>query len=108
MPVNYNDGRPVEAEFFIKWKMRLDPKFGGWRIVPPSAGCWQGQVENTHEIEVLVFQKQIPALREMVMEIGRELGQSRMYFDAPPPSVELIDPETGLDDPEEQVDENDE
>jgi hypothetical protein len=108
VPVNYNDGRPVEPEFFIQLKMALDRQFGGFRIVPPTEGCWQGQVELTHEIEVAVAPKRIPELREVVIQIGRELGQTAMYFDAPPPSVEIIDVATGEDKDNEEEESEDE
>lgn len=91
LPVNYNDGSPVEPEIFIEIKMALDRQFGGFRIVAPSEGSWHGQVEATHEIEVSVEPEEVPALRRLVIEIGRRLGQKAMYFDAPPPTVEIID-----------------
>ena len=92
VPTNYNDGSPVEPEVMIEIKMALDRQFGGYRIVAPTEGSWHGQVEATHEIEVCVLPKNVPKLREVVIEIGRRLGQEAMYFDAPPPSVEIRRP----------------
>ncbi len=97
VPTHYNDGRPVEPEKILLIKKVLDRKFGGCRFILPSEGYWKGQVENTHEIEVAVLQKRIPELRAVVIEIGRDLGQQAMYFDAPAPSVEIIDTKTGRD-----------
>ena len=96
VPVCYNDGRPVEPEKFITIKKTLDRQFGGYRILAPQEGSWQGQIENTHEIEVAVNPRRIPELRKLVLQIGRELEQQAMYFDAPPvPSVEILDTQTG-------------
>jgi hypothetical protein len=102
VPTNYNDGSPVEPEVMIEIKMALDRQFGGYRIVAPNEGSWHGQIEATHEIEVCVLPKNVPKLREVVIEIGRRLGQKAMYFDAPPPSVEIIDMETGRDEGDEE------
>lgn len=33
----------------------------------------------------------VPELRELVYSIGKKLGQKAMYFNAPPPTVELIE-----------------
>lgn len=101
VPVCYNDGRPVEPEVFIEIKQALDRQFGGYRIIPPSEGSWHGQVENTHEIEVLVLPKRVKELREVVIAIGRRLGQKAMLFNAPPPTAEIIDVETGEESAEE-------
>jgi hypothetical protein len=98
VPTHYNDGRPVEPEKMLLIKKVLDKQFGGARFIQPSEGFWQGQVENMHEIEVAVVPKRIPELRAIVIQIGRDLGQKAMYFDAPPvPSVEIIDVESGRD-----------
>ncbi|HEV2973051.1 MAG TPA: hypothetical protein VGY55_24000 [Pirellulales bacterium] len=79
----------------LEIKMALDRRFGGYKMLSPTEGSWHGQVEETHEIEVTVLPKQIPELREVVIAIGKRLGQHAMYFDAPAPSVEIIDVESG-------------
>lgn len=104
IPVCYNDGQPVEPEVFIEIKRALDRQFGGYRIIAPQEGSWHGQIEDTHEIEVVVLPKRISELRALVIAIGKRLGQKAMYFDAPAPSTEIIDVETGEEVPEEQED----
>lgn len=91
VPVNYNDGQPVEPEIIMEIKMALDRQFGGYRMISPQEGSWHGQIEDTHEIEVCVSPKRVPELRGVVCAIGKRLRQKAMYFDSPEPSVEIID-----------------
>jgi hypothetical protein len=104
VPTNYNDGRPVEPEFFHKMHLEIRRAFGAYRVLQPTEGCWEGQVELTIEYEVAVFPRRIPELRALVRRIGKDLGQTAMYFNAPPPTVEIMDVATGED--EEDTAEN--
>jgi hypothetical protein len=98
IPTHYNDGRVVEPEKMMLILGLFDKRFGGCRFIEPSEGHWGGQIEGMHEVEVAVVAKRVPELREIVLAIGRDLGQKQMYFDAPKDAtVELIDVETGLD-----------
>jgi hypothetical protein len=101
IPVNYNDGRPIEAEKIVEIKIRLESAFGAFRWNEPQEGSWRGQVEFTHEVEIAINPRRVPELRALVCQIGRELGQKAMYFDASPPSVEIIDTETEEEEPDE-------
>lgn len=108
LPLAYNDGKPIAPSLFMKFKGEITRQFGAYRIVTEcSEGSWQGQVEGVMEIEVAVTPKRIPQLRALVIEIGKELGQKCMYFDAPQvPTVEIIDTETGeLEEDDEDCDE---
>jgi hypothetical protein len=102
VPVCYNNGSLIEPEKIIAIKSALDRKFGGYRIVAPQEGSWHGQVELTHEFEVDINPRRVSELRELVLQIGRELGQKAMYFDAPPPSVEILDTKTGLEEEDDE------
>ena len=91
VPLSYNDGRPVEAEFFIEMKRALDRQFGGYTILGKREGSWNGQVEQLLEIGVFVSPERVRELRDVVKEIGVRLGQKQMTLDVPPPTTELID-----------------
>ncbi len=96
IPLALNDDTPVSVETFMKIKRALDVQFGGYRVTAECMeGSWQGQVENCMEIEVCVIKKRVPELRQVVLAIGKELGQLAMYFDSRPPTVEILDVETG-------------
>lgn len=91
VPLAYNDGRPVEPEFFDTLYRSLDRQFGGYTIEGVKTGSWHGQVEQSVHITVYVPPDRIDELREVVKEIGRRLDQKQMAFDVSPPTVELID-----------------
>jgi hypothetical protein len=101
VPVADNDGNEFPPELMLKIRMALDRQFGGCRFNSPSKGSWKGQVEYVHEVEVAVLEKRIPALRSLVLEIGKDLGQKAMYFEAGPPTIEIINVETGETDDDE-------
>lgn len=90
IPLKYNDGRDVEPAIIVDFKSQLDRAFGGWTPLGIVEGSWGGQVEPTLYVEVRVFKKDIPRLRQMVVEIATRLGQKQIDFDAPEPSIESI------------------
>ena len=45
----------------------------------------------THAEPVTGQKEKVSLLRDIISLLGRRLGQLAMYFDAPPPSVEIID-----------------
>lgn len=90
IPLVYNDGSEVEPETLIEIRSCFDRQFGGYTILGEQTGSWHGQVEPSMRVEVAVSPNDIPILRKLVMEIGHRLDQEAMYFDAPPPSVEII------------------
>ncbi len=104
IPVADNNGKPFPAETFIKIKLALEKQFGAYKIHGPTEGSWQGQMELTHEIEIAVPARRVAEVRATVRAIGKELGQKSMYFDVSPPSVEIIDVESGEE--EDAGDEN--
>jgi hypothetical protein len=101
IPVCDNDGNEFAPEVIIGIKRRLDERFGAFRFLSPQEGTWRGQVEMTHEVEIALNPRRIPELRELVIQIGKELGQKAMYFDVGPPTVEIINVETGEEEEDE-------
>src|SRR5947209_1824760 len=95
-PLTDNDGRPIHPQVIVDLHRELLREFGGFTIHPTSEGRWQSRAGRVYQEEVLVFEVAAPegkiaALREIVSRLGRQLGQLAMYFDAPAPSVEIID-----------------
>lgn len=66
-------------------------QFGAYTILGVRDGVWEGQAEPSQWIEVAVPMERVPELRELVYSIGKKLGQKAMYFNAPPPTVEIIE-----------------
>ena len=96
LPLTDNDGRPIDPEMIVDLQRKLLAEFGGFTIHPTSQGRWRSQEGRVYQEDVVVYevavpQEKIPALREVVSRLGRRLGQWAMYFDAPPPSVDIID-----------------
>jgi hypothetical protein len=109
IPLAYNSGKLIEPKKFMEIKRKLDMEFGAYRVIDEEQeGSWQGQVENVMELEVAVYKKRIPALKKVVLEIGKDLGQLAMYFKVPSePDVLILDTETG-DEWEDSDEEDDE
>lgn len=95
LPLKYNGGREVEPEVLIGIFQALTRQFGGYTPLSIGEGDWgpQGATEPTLGIEVAVLPERVPELEQVVIAIGKQLGQKQMYFDAPPPSVKFL--ETG-------------
>jgi hypothetical protein len=96
LPLRDNMGQPVEPQVVLDLQRELRENFGGFTINPTSQGQWQSQVGRSYEEEIVEYEvaipeDKVPLLREMVCRTGVRLGQLAMYFDAPAPSVEIID-----------------
>lgn len=96
VPVTDNDGNEISPPILVDLHADLLGQFEGFTIHPSSLGRWrsrEGQVfqEQVVVYEVAVADEAVPVLRDLVCRLGRRLGQLAMYFDAPPPSVEIID-----------------
>lgn len=95
LPLTDNTGQPIAPEVVVDLQRELLDLFGGFTIHPTSQGRWQSREGKVYQDEVLVYEvavpkDKIPLLREAVCQLGRRLGQLAMYFDAPPPSVDII------------------
>jgi hypothetical protein len=95
LPLNYNDGREVEAEVLLEIFRALARQFGGYTPLGTAESGWeqQGGPEPTMGVEVAVLPSRVAELEAVVVAIGKQLGQKQMYFDAPPPSVRFLDTE---------------
>jgi hypothetical protein len=95
-PLTDNEGRPIDPQVIVDLHRELLGHFGGFTIHPTSEGRWQSREGRVYEEEVLVYEVAAPkakvaSLREIASQLGQRLGQLAMYFDAPAPSVEIIE-----------------
>ena len=96
LPLTDNAGQPIEARRILDLHRELHAKFQGFTIHPTSQGRWRSGAGRVYQEEVVDYEVAVPGdkiavLRDMVCRLGRDLGQLAMYFDAPAPSVEIID-----------------
>jgi hypothetical protein len=96
VPLTDNDGQAIDPQVIVDLHRDLLAQFGGFTIHPTSQGRWRSRAGRVYREEVVVYEvavaeDKVPLLREVVCRLGRRLGQLAMYFDAPPPSVEIID-----------------
>jgi hypothetical protein len=96
VPLTDNEGRPIDPLVIVDLHRELLENFGGFTIHPTSLGRWQSRAGRVYQEEVVVYEvavpeDKVPQLRDVVRRLGTRLGQLAMYFDAPPPSVEIID-----------------
>ena len=90
VPLVDNDGNEFEPRKLVTIFSWFDRQFGGYTNLGQMEGSWHGQVEPSIRIEVAVAENRIAQFRDVVCAIGKLLEQEAMYFDAPPPSVEII------------------
>jgi hypothetical protein len=96
VPLTDHDGRLIDPQVIVDLHRELLGHFGGFTIHPKSQGRWQTRAGRVYQEEVVVYEAAVPTekvavLRDLVSRLGRRLKQLAMYFDAPPPSVEIID-----------------
>ena len=105
LPLTDNGGQPIDSDVIIDLHRELLDKFGGFTIQPTSQGRWRSRMGTLYQEEIVTYEvavvpDRIADLRELVCRLGRRLGQEAMYFDAPLPSVDIIDL-SALPDPSE-------
>src|SRR5436309_2922820 len=96
LPLTDNAGQPIEARVIADLQRDLLAKFRGFTVHPTSQGRWRSRAGRLYQEDVVVYEVAVPEdkisfLRGAVCRLGRRLGQLAMYFDAPAPSVEIID-----------------
>ncbi len=96
VPLTDNEAQPIDPQVIVDLHRELLGQFRGFTIHPTSLGRWQSRAGRVYQEEVVVYevavaQTKVSLLRDTVCRLGRRLGQLAMYFDAPPPSAEIID-----------------
>ena len=90
IPLTDNAGQPFDPQVFVEIKQTAERVFNGFTVLGVREGSYQGQVESSLWVEVLVPPHRIEEFRELVRAIGKELGQRAMYVEIPPPCAEII------------------
>lgn len=92
IPLQYNDGREVEPEKFLRYTDIFNRQFGGYTPLGTiKGGSWHGQVESSERWEVWVTRDRIRVLEEVIRAIGKELGQKEMFLIVPEATVHRYD-----------------
>jgi len=86
IPTHYNDGTPVPPAVWRAITAEVNVLFSGWTLEEAAEGAWtdeDGKVysERSRRLEVACQRGDYPAARELVLTIGRRLGQKAMYFE---------------------------
>jgi hypothetical protein len=78
LPLNYNDGTPVEARKFQELQQRLLAQFGGVTYFPqPNEGLWRfGDVVYKDEIVYRVLARKNRTARKFLSQLKEELKAS--------------------------------
>ena len=97
IPLMLNSGDEIPPETLVEVIASIRRQFGAFTNLGVMQGEWEGQSEPSQWIEIAIPESRVPELKELVYSIGKRLGQKAMYFDAPPPTVEIL-----------PIDENDE
>ena len=86
VPTHRNDGAKISATARRDILRQVRDAFGGYTLEGPFQGAWvadDGQVyeETSYRLEVIIAPRQLQAARELVIDIGKQLGQRAMYFE---------------------------
>src|SRR2546421_7977483 len=86
LPTHRNDGSKINHRERRAILIRVRDTFGGYTLEGPFQGTWvadDGTVyeETSYRLEVLIEPGQLQVARELVIGIGKQLGQRAMYFE---------------------------
>ena len=81
-----NDGAKISAAARRDIPRQVRDDFGGYTLEGPFQGAWvadDGKVyeETSYRLEVIIEPGQLQMARELVIGIGKQLGQRAMYFE---------------------------
>jgi hypothetical protein len=86
IPTHRNDGTQISVAARRDILRQVRDAFGGYTLEGPFQGAWvadDGTVyeETSYRLEVLIEPGQLQMARELVIGIGKQLGQRAMYFE---------------------------
>lgn len=95
IPTHRNDGIQISAGVRRDILPQVRDTFGGYTLEGLFQGAWvadDGTVyeETSYRLEVLIEPGQLQVARELVIGIGKQLGQRAMYFEVRE-GAEIID-----------------
>ena len=86
IPTHRNDGTQIRAAARREILRQVRDAFGGYTLEGPFYGAWvadDGTVyeETSCRLEMLIEPGHLQMVRELVISIGKQLGQRAMYFE---------------------------
>ena len=86
IPTHRNDGAKISAAARRDILRQVRDAFGGYTLEGPFQGAWvadDGKIyeETSYRLEVIIEPGQLQMARELVISIGKQLGQRAMYFE---------------------------
>jgi hypothetical protein len=97
IPTHDNNGRKFRRAVLREILSRVRDAFGGYSLDGPGLGAWTDDAGNVYEehsyvLTVIGDRNRFLEARELVIAIGRELGQLAMYFEIrDADGIEIID-----------------
>ena len=97
IPTHRNDRMPIQPDELEAIKRQVWEAFGGLSLDGPGQGVWladDGTVydETSYMLQVYCDRDRYQEARDLVIRIGRQLGQRAMYFEVRYfDGVEIID-----------------
>lgn len=86
IPTHRNDGAQISAAVRRDILRQVRDTFGGYTLEGPFQGAWVADDGTVYEatsyrLEVIIEPGQLQVARELVIGIGKQLGQRAMYFE---------------------------
>ena len=86
IPTHRNDGSEISARQRREILRQVRDAFGGDSLEGPFQGAWvadHGNVyeETSYRLEVIIESGQLQVARELMIRVGKQLGQRAMYFE---------------------------
>jgi hypothetical protein len=86
IPTHRNDGAMISAAARREILRQVRDVFGGYTLEGPFQGAWvadDGKVyeETSYRLDVIIEPGQLQVARELVIGIGKQLGQRAMSFE---------------------------
>jgi hypothetical protein len=97
IPLNYNDGSIVPQDELEGILDRIYVLASGYTIAGEVTGAFRlqngtKQVDRLTQVWIVLDDADVPKLRQLIAEIGRELKQEMMYLERSEGAVEFIKP----------------
>ena len=97
VPLCFNDGTPVPDSVILEFQEKLFILGGGYSIASTIEGAYRmsdGKKQIDHSIQywIGVPQSQADELRTIVGELGKTLGQEKMYLEHTGSWIDLVPP----------------
>lgn len=96
LPLNANDGKPVDAETVVEFKERLFLLADGWTVTGTVEGAYRmadgsQQIDHSLQFWIWISVSRYDQLREIVAEFGKRLGQESMYLERAEGSLDFVE-----------------